>query len=279
MIDDRPVTAIIWDYDGTLVDTRAKNWRITRNLVRRFTGADPDDIEGLTELDLERHTGYAVEAAFDHGINYFYWGSIRRPGFGAWTAARVKCASYLLALTWLATMSVPAVLAQSGAVTKRALGAMPAVAMLVAVGFIVRLNVAVLIFIGGALAWLIGIPLLGGAEGVVVANADFIGGYALWVDENWMAYSHVFWRHQFALFFLPHHRVKSPGQCLDGVVQRCQVCHPLQFRVPYLPAAEGDVLPDSAGEEKRFLGSDGDQCSQGADLQPADIRTIDANTP
>ncbi|MEZ6135156.1 MAG: oligopeptide transporter, OPT family [Pirellulaceae bacterium] len=33
--------------------------------------------------------------------------------------------------------------------------------MLVAVGFIVRLNVALLIFIGGALAWLIGIPLLG----------------------------------------------------------------------------------------------------------------------
>jgi len=36
--------------------------------------------------------------------------------------------------------------------------------MLVAVGFIVRLNVAILIFIGGALAWLIGIPLLGGAD-------------------------------------------------------------------------------------------------------------------
>ncbi len=33
--------------------------------------------------------------------------------------------------------------------------------MLVAVGVIVRLNVAVLLFIGGALAWLIGIPLLG----------------------------------------------------------------------------------------------------------------------
>lgn len=35
--------------------------------------------------------------------------------------------------------------------------------MLVAVGFIVRLNVAVLIFIGGAIGWLIGIPALGGA--------------------------------------------------------------------------------------------------------------------
>ncbi|MEZ6059156.1 MAG: oligopeptide transporter, OPT family [Planctomycetaceae bacterium] len=36
--------------------------------------------------------------------------------------------------------------------------------MLVAVGFIVRLNVAVLIFLGGSMAWLIGIPLLGGAD-------------------------------------------------------------------------------------------------------------------
>ncbi|MDG1872800.1 MAG: oligopeptide transporter, OPT family [Mariniblastus sp.] len=44
--------------------------------------------------------------------------------------------------------------------------------MLVAVGFIVRLNVAILIFIGGAMAWLIGIPLLGGAEvGVEAASA------------------------------------------------------------------------------------------------------------
>ena len=33
---------------------------------------------------------------------------------------------------------------------------------LLAVGFIVRLNVAVLIFIGGSIGWLIGIPLLGG---------------------------------------------------------------------------------------------------------------------
>lgn len=35
--------------------------------------------------------------------------------------------------------------------------------MLVAVGFIVRLNVAVLVFIGGAIGWLVAIPMLGGA--------------------------------------------------------------------------------------------------------------------
>jgi putative OPT family oligopeptide transporter len=52
--------------------------------------------------------------------------------------------------------------------------------MLVAVGFIVRLNVAVLIFIGGALGWLIGIPLCGGAD----PTADPIeGAYAIWSSQ------------------------------------------------------------------------------------------------
>jgi putative OPT family oligopeptide transporter len=49
--------------------------------------------------------------------------------------------------------------------------------MLIAIGFIVRLNVAVLIFIGGAISWLIGIPLLGGAEQFPVA---LDGAYELW---------------------------------------------------------------------------------------------------
>lgn len=52
--------------------------------------------------------------------------------------------------------------------------------MLVAVGFIVRLNVAILIFIGGALAWLIGIPLLGGGEAF---ENPIDGAYSLWKDK------------------------------------------------------------------------------------------------
>ncbi|MCR9200356.1 MAG: oligopeptide transporter, OPT family [Planctomycetaceae bacterium] len=43
--------------------------------------------------------------------------------------------------------------------------------MLVAVGLIVRLNVAILIFIGGALAWLIGIPLIGGGDATAQEGA------------------------------------------------------------------------------------------------------------
>lgn len=52
--------------------------------------------------------------------------------------------------------------------------------MLIAVGFIVRLNVAILIFIGGSLAWLIGIPLLGGAD----PAADPIdAAYGIWSTQ------------------------------------------------------------------------------------------------
>jgi 4-amino-4-deoxy-L-arabinose transferase-like glycosyltransferase len=50
---------------------------------------------------------------------------------------RLKQPLYLFLLTWLGGLTAPAVLAQYGAVTKRAIGATPAVAMLVAVGCLV----------------------------------------------------------------------------------------------------------------------------------------------
>lgn len=52
--------------------------------------------------------------------------------------------------------------------------------MLVAIGFIVRLNVAALIFIGGAISWLIAIPLLGGADQFPVA---LDGAYEIWSTQ------------------------------------------------------------------------------------------------
>lgn len=52
--------------------------------------------------------------------------------------------------------------------------------MLVAVGFIVRLNVAVLIFLGGAISWLIAIPLYGGAN----EFGDAVdGAYEIWSSQ------------------------------------------------------------------------------------------------
>ncbi len=52
--------------------------------------------------------------------------------------------------------------------------------MLVAVGYIVRLNVALLIFIGGSLAWLIGIPLFGTAVGDKPAVEQ---AYDIWSEQ------------------------------------------------------------------------------------------------
>ena len=49
---------------------------------------------------------------------------------------------------------------------------------LLAVGFIVRLNIAVLIFIGGFLGWLVGIPLLG--SGLEFAEDPLLGASTLW---------------------------------------------------------------------------------------------------
>ena len=52
---------------------------------------------------------------------------------------------------------------------------------LVAVGFIVRLNVAALIFIGGAISWLIGIPILG--NGIVFASNPIDGAWEIWSSK------------------------------------------------------------------------------------------------
>ena len=52
--------------------------------------------------------------------------------------------------------------------------------MLVAIGFIVRLNVAVLVFIGGVISWLIAIPLFGGG-GEFTDAVD--GAYAIWSTQ------------------------------------------------------------------------------------------------
>jgi len=55
----------------------------------------------------------------------------------AFSILRLRRPCYATLLTWLAGLSAPAVLAQLGPVTKRAIGATPAVAMLVAVGCLI----------------------------------------------------------------------------------------------------------------------------------------------
>jgi putative OPT family oligopeptide transporter len=52
--------------------------------------------------------------------------------------------------------------------------------MLIAIGFIVRLNVAILIFIGGAISWIVTIPLLGSGDQYPSA---IDGAYELWSTQ------------------------------------------------------------------------------------------------
>lgn len=70
------LAAIVWDFDGTLVDTRAKNLAVTRMLVERVTGRTADAIPALAsregyESALHRHQHwhdfYRVELGLDEG--------------------------------------------------------------------------------------------------------------------------------------------------------------------------------------------------------------------
>ena len=44
------ICAIIWDYDGTLVDSRQKNLNVTRKIISKILKGDPTDIPALGSL-------------------------------------------------------------------------------------------------------------------------------------------------------------------------------------------------------------------------------------
>jgi HAD superfamily hydrolase (TIGR01549 family) len=44
------ICAIIWDYDGTLVDSRQKNLNVTRKIVSKILKGDPTEIHTLSSL-------------------------------------------------------------------------------------------------------------------------------------------------------------------------------------------------------------------------------------
>jgi HAD superfamily hydrolase (TIGR01549 family) len=46
-----PLAAVIWDFDGTLVDTRRRNYSVVRRLMADVTGAPADTIPALASLD------------------------------------------------------------------------------------------------------------------------------------------------------------------------------------------------------------------------------------
>jgi len=46
-----PVRAIVWDFDNTLVDTRARNRSVTRRIIESLTGRDADEYPALRTQD------------------------------------------------------------------------------------------------------------------------------------------------------------------------------------------------------------------------------------
>ena len=48
---NKNIQAIIWDYDGTLVDTRRKNLNVTRRIVEKITGVDSNKFPALQTLE------------------------------------------------------------------------------------------------------------------------------------------------------------------------------------------------------------------------------------
>lgn len=46
-----PIAAIIWDFDGTIVDTRQRNYNVVRRLLADETGTTPDRIPALRSAE------------------------------------------------------------------------------------------------------------------------------------------------------------------------------------------------------------------------------------
>jgi len=47
-----PVTAVLWDFDGTLVDTHAKNMRVNRRIIEEVTGRPSTDFEVMRSQEI-----------------------------------------------------------------------------------------------------------------------------------------------------------------------------------------------------------------------------------
>ena len=51
MASDKQLLAVIWDYDGTLVDTRHKNFNVTRKIVEKITKRSADEFPMLDSVE------------------------------------------------------------------------------------------------------------------------------------------------------------------------------------------------------------------------------------
>jgi HAD superfamily hydrolase (TIGR01549 family) len=72
MAPNHPLKAVIWDFDGTLADTRQRNLSVNRRIVQEITGRPWRDVAGLTSMD-------AYDAAWSRVRN---WQELYTDAFG-----------------------------------------------------------------------------------------------------------------------------------------------------------------------------------------------------
>jgi len=48
---EKNIKALAWDFDGTIVDTREKNLRVTKEIIERLTGRSPYDFPALRTVE------------------------------------------------------------------------------------------------------------------------------------------------------------------------------------------------------------------------------------
>lgn len=65
------VKAIIWDYDGTLVDTRRKNLAVTKEIMGEVMQESPDEYKVLQSLDQYQEANENSENWRELYKNYF----------------------------------------------------------------------------------------------------------------------------------------------------------------------------------------------------------------
>jgi HAD superfamily hydrolase (TIGR01549 family) len=72
MLPNHPLKAIVWDFDGTLADTRRRNLSVNRRIVQEMTGRPWQDVAGLASVE-------AYEAAWMRVGN---WQELYTSAFG-----------------------------------------------------------------------------------------------------------------------------------------------------------------------------------------------------
>jgi phosphoglycolate phosphatase-like HAD superfamily hydrolase len=90
MIPNHPIKAVLWDFDGTLADTRRRNLSVNRRIIQEITGRPWQDFAALTSVE-------AYLAAWERVGN---WQELYAEVFGLslpqWRAASQKWAPYQL---------------------------------------------------------------------------------------------------------------------------------------------------------------------------------------